>query len=45
MKLRVKNIIIAVAGLLVAIAPFITVQASACAVISGETEVPKSLLE
>ena len=43
--MKINRILFAVAAALVAIAPFLTIKASACAVLCNETKAPKSLLE
>lgn len=43
--MKKSRILAALAAVLVAVAPFLTIQASACAVAGNETKVPKSLLE
>ncbi len=43
--MKMGRILATLAAVLVAVAPFLTIQASACAVMGNESEVPKSLLE
>lgn len=43
--MKMNKVLLAIAAALVAVAPFITIQASACAWSAGETPIPEALKE
>jgi hypothetical protein len=42
---KIDKLLIALAGVLVTLAPFITIEGTACGFISNELDIPRHLLE